>query len=115
MTNLKLPELDYANLLKLADKGSEWVKIGYQTFVRRDTESSHVVCVRHFNSTIAWVSAAKTVFNNQGYQSRTTADRLDRILYPNTGWRVGITNGEMVLRNDGEMPVTAGDNIIYNA
>ena len=115
MSNLNLPAMDYANLCKLANKGTKWVKIGYQTWVRRDEESDHVVKVKHHNSIIANVSETKTVFNNHGYHTKTTADRLNRIVFANTGLHIGITNYQMVVRNKyGEAPMNSGDNIIYN-
>jgi len=98
MSNLKLPSLEYANLLKLASAGESWVKIGYETYVRRDSESSHVVKVRHHSTVIANVSATKVQAFSGGYHSTTTANRLNRIIYPNCGFHIGIKNGALEIR-----------------
>lgn len=98
MSNLKLPAMDYANLCKLANKGTKWVKIGYKTWVRRDEESGHVVKIKHHNSIIANVSATKVWLYHHDYHTRTTANRLDRILFANAGFHVGIKGGLLEVR-----------------
>lgn len=113
MSNLKMPAMDYANLRKLTGLRGSWTKIAYKTWVRMTDDAT--VEVKHHNSVIANVSATKTVFNNHGYHTKTTADRLNRIVFANTGLHIGITNYQMVVRNKhGEAPMNSGDNILYN-
>ena len=115
MSNLKLPELTYESLCELANKGDRWVKIGYETHVRRDAESPHVVKIRHHSTVIANVSATKVVLYHGGYHSRTTADRLNRILYPNCGHHVGMKNGSLEVRypKDGTTTSLCNGDIFY--
>lgn len=115
MSNLKLPAMDYHNLRQLANAGNgeAWTKIAYQTWIRRDGAEIHV---KHHNSVIARVSLTKTVIDNHGYHTTTTANRLDRIVYANTGMHVCIRNFQMVLRYDGTNTIRPidGEKTIYN-
>ena len=98
MSNLKLPALDYANLIKLANNGDTWVKIGYQTSVRREPGNFAAVQLRHHDTVIATVTSTHTIVTHGGYHSKTTADRLNRVVYANTGFHIGIKNFELEIR-----------------
>lgn len=98
MSNLKLPSLEYANLLKLANAGESWVKIGYQTWVRRNSEHSVRVDIRHHDTTIATVNATVVVVSHRNYHTSTTANRLNKIVFENCGFWVGIKDGRLELR-----------------
>ncbi|ABE67743.1 hypothetical protein Wildcat_163 [Mycobacterium phage Wildcat] len=120
MTNLQLPAMTYANLHALANGSRTWVKIAYATWVRETTEGHAVpvpaIEVRHHNTVIAIVSSRQTWVSNGGYVTRTTANRLDRILFANTGIHVGIKNGSMEFRyRDGRtLPWLNSDYAFYH-
>lgn len=114
MSNLKLPEMNYSNLAKLTGIRGTWTKIGYKTFIRM--ADNRTVEVKHFDSVIAQVSLTKTVIDNHGYHTSTTANRLNRIVFANTGMHVQIKNREMVVRypdSDVTRPVV-GEIHLYN-
>lgn len=99
MSNLKLPDISYSNLVQIA--GDDWKKIAYETYAKRVPNYERgltAVYVRHFNSTIAIVLPDVVVVDNHGYHTRTTANRLNEIVFSNTGHHIGITKGVMVFR-----------------
>ena len=97
MSNLKLPSLEYANLRKLALARPDkfWVPIAYKTWVAL---VDNRVQVKHHDTVIATVDSTKVVVTHGGYHTRTTANRLNAIVYANCGFWVGIKNGELELR-----------------
>lgn len=114
MSNLKLPAMDYANLRKLTGLRGTWTKIAYQTWVRMADDAT--VEVKHHDSIIARVSLTKTVIDNHGYHTVTTANRLNRIVYANTGMYVCIHQREMKVRYSGTntMRPVNGEVTLYN-
>ena len=113
MSNLNLPEMDYYTLRQIANSdrnsGKPWVKIGYQTFIRLD--GSHVL-VRHHDTVIADISTTQVYLYHGGYHSPTTANRLNKILFANCGFHVGIKNRTLEVRypnTDTRKPLLNGD------
>lgn len=100
MSNLKLPEMDYFTLRQIAnDPDSKvvggWIKLAYQTWIRRD--GAHVL-VKHHDTVIADISQTAVKLFHEGHHSSTTANRMNRILYANCGHHVGIKNGSLEVR-----------------
>lgn len=98
MSNLILPRMNYETLSELATNGDQWKKIAYATYVRVNNGD---VSVKHHDSTIATITRNGDIYlDNNGYESCTTANRLDKILLENSGrYRVGISNHRMVIRD----------------
>lgn len=99
MSNLKLPAMDYYSLRQVANdeknSGKHWIKIAYQTFIRRD--GAHVL-VKHHETVIADISQTAVKLYHEGFHTRTTANRLNHILYSNCGHHVGMKNGHLEVR-----------------
>lgn len=112
MSNLKLPAMDYANLRKLALARPDkfWVPIAYQTWVAL---VDNKVQVKHHDTVIATVDSTKVVVTHGGYHTRTTANRLNAIVYANCGFWVGIKRGELELRfrNSNSLPLEDGQEL----
>ncbi len=99
MSNLKLPNLSYSNLQEILSTKSR-VRIAYATEVMRAyVGKQESMVLLHHDNIIASMPDADTLYiDNHGWHSRTTAQRIDRILMDN-GFgpqvRVGIRQGEM--------------------
>lgn len=87
MSNLKLPTMSYESLFKLAPTNGDWKKIAYATFVRRGTIGGSVIQVKHHETVIANLTKEFFEIHNGGYNTPTTANRLNRIVRDN-----GITD-----------------------
>lgn len=98
MSNLKLPAMDYANLRKLALARPDkvWVPIAYRTWVHLAQHDT--VEVKHHDTVIASINRDMVEVTHGGYHTRTTANRLNAIVYANCGFWVGIKNGRLELR-----------------
>ena len=100
MSNLKLPNMSYENLLTLTPENSAWKKIAYATFIDQGSLNPNSVRIMHHESVIAVVSANSVTLDNHGYDSSTTANRLSKIAYDNgIDARIAIRGGEMVVLN----------------
>ncbi len=97
MSNLKLPDMDYLALRKTLSPDGRTKKLAYHTWAGIVGEDVHVV---YWATTIAVLSPWRVELNTGGWDTITTAMRLNRILQDNCGgaFRVGITRGQMVLR-----------------
>lgn len=95
MSNLKLPNLSYSNIRAiLADSGKSRVKIAYATEVMQEPLG---VAVLHHGNIIARVypPAGTLTVDTCGWDSVTTAARLDKVLRDNgVPYRVAIRKGE---------------------
>jgi hypothetical protein len=91
MSNLKLPEMSFTNLRELLVKNDaldgQWVKLAYATFIRK-ADVNNAIEIRHHNSIIATVSLTDTIIDPHGFHTATTANRLNKIVYANTGMHV---------------------------
>lgn len=95
MSNLKLPDMSYSNLMKLtAATGDKWRKVAYETYVKRQDND---VLVKHHSSVIARVSESHTILDNNGYVSSTTTGRMHAIATANTDYKVAIRNRSQAL------------------
>ena len=87
MSNLNLPRMTYANLATLTRGRIDRVKLAYETTVERMRASNgaswDVFLIRHHGNAIAEIGPDYFTLDNGGWNSRTTADRLQRILKDN--------------------------------
>lgn len=109
MSNLKLPTLNYAALDRLMrNRHGNPVAgktLAYATTCQRVNLHSEIggegdyYIIQHHGSSIAQVSRYDVEVTNAGWHSRTTMDRLSRILHDNnTGWGCGIKGGRSEFR-----------------
>jgi hypothetical protein len=90
MGRARLDSLNYSDYIR---SGSTLV--GYATTASVEGDA---VVVRHHGSVIATISRREVEVDNAGYDSVTTAHRIDRVLVDNaTGARCFIRNGETVV------------------
>lgn len=85
MSNLNLPRMTYANLATLTKGRIDRVSIAYKTTVERSNSgglrgSWDLFLVRHHGNPIAEIGPDFFTIDNGGWNSRTTADRLNRIV-----------------------------------
>lgn len=96
MTNLIFPSTAYKPLCRnFPNSGSR--KFAYATTIETmaDTNGNLVFGIYHHNSLIAVIGESEVSVNNAGWTSKTTIDRIDRILWDNaTGYRAVIRKGE---------------------
>lgn len=84
MSNLNLPKLTYANLATLTRGRIDRVKLAYETTAERSTYGTwDTFLIRHHGNVIAEIGPDSFTLDNAGWNSRTTADRLHRILKDN--------------------------------
>jgi len=76
-----LPKLDYRSLSKLPTGKRR--KLGYKTYAENRGE---MVVIYHHNNAIAGVHKNRLELDNCGWDSNTTRDRLDQIVYDNFGY-----------------------------
>lgn len=98
MSNLKLPLLSYENIKTILERsGKSRVAVAYATEVMQQV---HGVAVLHHGSVIAEMNGVDLELNNHGYDSQTTAKRMDHVLRDN-GYteRVAIRQREMTVLN----------------
>ena len=76
-----LPKLDYRSLSKLPTGKRR--KLGYKTYAEKRGE---MVVIYHHNNPIAGVHKNRLELDNCGWDSNTTRDRLDQIVYDNFGY-----------------------------
>lgn len=79
MSNLKLPNLDYKPLLDSLNV-EQTKTVAYATKVERYYDAVHIL---HHDSRIATIRMWSLWIDTHGYNSRTTVDRLHRILRDN--------------------------------
>ena len=102
MSNLKLPTMTIENLKRVHSRDG---KIGYKTDIMWNTDKTKVG-IYHHDSLIAVIDESGTAgyerivsVSNAGWDSKTTIDRLNRILRDNTAWcgaRIRNFNAELV-------------------
>lgn len=87
MSNLNLPRMTYANLATLTRARTDRVKLAYETTAERVRASNgaswDAFLIRHHGNAIAEIGPDYFTLDNGGWNSRTTADRLQRILRDN--------------------------------
>lgn len=87
MSNLNLPRMTYVNLAKLTRGRIDRVKLAYETTAERIQASNgaswDTFLIRHHGNAIAEIGPDYMTLDNGGWNSRTTADRLQRILKDN--------------------------------
>ncbi|AXH46561.1 hypothetical protein SEA_ROBINSPARKLES_116 [Gordonia phage RobinSparkles] len=109
MSNLKLPTMSASALRELVEDGTSET-IAYKTDVEVFSDR---VNVKHHGNLIAVLRDDYIFISNCGYETSTTANRLNAIVSAYCPrYRVGITQGSMVIRdteNDwAESPVYPG-------
>lgn len=100
MSNLTLPKLTASNLDKIVKTNRER-KIAYATTAERfwnDSEAEYGYIVRHHDNPVARISRDRVTITHCGYNTVTTANRLNTVLADNDiPFRANIQQGEMVL------------------
>lgn len=105
MSNLKLPGMSYANLMGIARKANgEWKKIAYCTHVAVSTSYNNVVLVKHHDTVIAELDGVNIRVTTGGWNSRTTANRIDALMSANCAYdyRAIFKNGEICVMAHGD-------------
>jgi len=104
MTNLKLPSLTWHSLERLTG-GRPSATIGYKTTVTANADGMFgTFAIRHHGNIIAYVGLDRVQLRHAGWNSRTTAHRLDRICLDNgLTVRVGIRQGILSLIRGSEV------------
>jgi hypothetical protein len=108
MSNLKLPKMDYATLKALLSV-SAGRTIGYATTI--SWGDSDVIEIHHHGNLIAEISPAGLFVTNAGWDSKTTIDRLRRIMHDNGlpfSVRIRDYSSRLLALHDGEW-IEAGD------
>lgn len=89
MSNLKLPTMTIANLKKVRSTSG---RIGYKTDIIWNADKTKIG-IYHHDSLIAVIDESGTAGNERivsvstaGWASKTTIDRLQRVLRDNTAW-----------------------------
>lgn len=98
MSNLKLPSLTWHSLeLSLAGRLSK--KIAYETTVKANADGMFgTFALYHHGNLIAYVGLTRVQLVHAGWNSRTTAHRLNRVCVDNgLSVRVAIRKGVLVL------------------
>jgi hypothetical protein len=99
MSNLNLPKMTARNLDDII-KGAE-KKIAYATIAQKiwnDSEGEYNYIVLHHDNVIAHIGRDVIYLSNAGWDSRTTADRLNRICRDNEmPFAVAIVQSDMTL------------------
>lgn len=100
MSNLTLPKLTASNLHKLVKRNGER-KLAYATTAERiwnDSEAEYNYIIRHHSNAIAVIGCDSVKMTHCGYNTVTTANRLNRILIDNEiPFAAHIKQYEMVL------------------
>lgn len=114
MSNLNLPTLTVANLNNLRHNDNRR-NLAFATVSHRfwdDNSADYGYMIQHHRSIIADIRLDRIAIGNAGWHSRTTADRLNRVLRHNgVPGHVRILQGRMILEWQGEkLPF---DNINY--
>ncbi|QDK02067.1 hypothetical protein SEA_GIBBLES_110 [Gordonia phage Gibbles] len=110
MSNLNLPDMSAHALRGIVKGDGNYHHIAYKT---ECMITSDRVNITHHGNLIAVLRDEYIFISNCGYETRTTANRLDHIVSAYCPrYRVGITQGSMVIRdteNDwAESPVYPG-------
>lgn len=112
MSNLKLPNMSYADLSRrfsindVIDRKHH--KLAYETTIRAtEPTGSTKMCnvyVFHHGNAIAELTEHKLTFSNAGWNSSTTTNRLHRILKDNKvdNYSFNMRGGEIVLMGWGD-------------
>lgn len=99
MSNLTLPKLTVAALNKSMTRGDK--KLAFATTAHRtwnDAEADYNYHIAHHDNGIATIGCDFIQISHAGWNSTTTANRLNHILIDNgIPFRVNIQHGEMVL------------------
>jgi len=104
MTNLKLPSLTWHSLERLTG-GRARATIGYKTTATANADGMFgTFAIRHHGSIIAYVGIDRVQLRHAGWDSITTAHRLNRVCVDNgLSVRVGIRQGILSLIRDDEV------------
>lgn len=100
MTNLKFPDTSYNSLCRKFPNTDLGKHFAYATTIDTVTITeeglgSPVFVIRHHGSEIALICETKVYVSNAGWTSKTTIDRIHRILTDNaTGYGACIRQGE---------------------
>lgn len=78
MSNLQLPTLNFARLIQFVPKPGDHKKIGYATHVEQPSQG--ILYLKHHENIIAAFIDSMVIVSTAGWQSRTTTDRLHRVL-----------------------------------
>lgn len=96
MSNLKTPNLSYANLNALLGARPRRA-VAYATTAARLGEN---IAIYHHGNLVAEICPDRIWLSMSGYNTNTTKERLDKILVDNYGWqnwRVRKSNYETIL------------------
>lgn len=106
MSNLNLPTMSYTNLDKvLTDSGKSRVKLAYATDAMRVGRG---IAVLHHDNMIATLAPDAIQVDTCGWDSVTTANRLNRILVDSgLPYRVSIKQGDTILKTDSLAPIAS--------
>jgi hypothetical protein len=104
MTNLKLPTLTWHTLDRIAG-GRSTATIGYKTTVTANADGMFgTFAIRHHGNVIAYVGLTRVQLVHAGWDSITTAHRLNRVCVDNgLDVRVGIRQGILSLMRGSEI------------
>lgn len=87
MSNLTLPKMTYDTLRGMLSnarlKGGYKVKIAYETTIEFSSMQDQTIIVKHHGNPIAEIGRDFFTITGAGWNSRTTADRLNKILRDN--------------------------------
>ena len=112
MSNLNLPKLTYGNLTKLIDASKrDIITLAYKTTAEYFRNGA--VLIRHHGNPIAEIALDYFTVDNAGWNSRTTSDRLNRVLRDNNAdhYTISIKQGAMILTEYHE-PIQTGNRAI---
>ncbi len=83
MSNLNLPKMTYGTLSAMVrDSRNYQAELAYKTTAEYG-DGGHTVVIRHHGNPIAEIGEHFFTLDNAGWHSRTTSDRLNRILQDN--------------------------------
>ena len=91
MSNLNLPAMNYSNLMgiaravKFTEQNKGYKKIAHNTYVRLDPINAERVQVKYHKTIIATIEPNAIRVNSGGWNTVTTAQRIDAVLRENTG------------------------------
>lgn len=96
MSNLNLPSLKHSDLRKFLGTRPS-CKLAFATYAL-NVHGSDVIQIKHHDSIIAEIQPDHIELDNHGFESQTTAARMDRVLRDNGfNYRIAIRQREMSL------------------
>lgn len=98
MSNLNLPSMKYSDLVSSLVMLSSERKLAYATTAQR---TGDVVEIRHHGNVIATLAPGMIKVDTCGWDSMTTASRLNRIVVDNgLPYRISIRKGDTKIMTD---------------